>query len=221
MITVEESTREAEAAWLRGWIEGPKRMRWTGPPLQSGDSAPNLRLETADGAGFELRDAWRDGPAVLVFLRHFGCSCAWERAQRLKAEYAGLTAAGATVIAIGQADAVRSRHFAEKAELPCLLLSDAGRRAYEAYDLLEARPSQVVYGMPDAFLRRDPETGENFLKSRQGSGRSPIDSPWQLPGEFVVDSNGMIKLAHHSQYCADYADPDVLVAAIKEAVLGL
>ena len=221
MNTHLESIPKAEAAWLRSWIDGPKRLRWTRPPLQAGDAAPSLTLKTAAGADFELRDAWKDGPAVLVFLRHFGCSCAWERAQRLTAEYAGLTAAGATVIAIGQADLIRTQEFAEKAGLPCPLLSDPGRRAYEAFDLLEARPSQVVYGMPEAFLRRDPEAGANLLKSRQGTDRSPVDSPWQLPGEFVVARNGTIKLAYHSQYCADYADPDVLAAAVQEAVLGL
>lgn len=190
-------------------------------PLQAGDTAPDLTLRTAAGTDFELRNAWKDRPAVLVFLRHFGCGCAWERAERLMAEYAGLTAAGAAVIAIGQADPIRSQIFAEKARLPCPLLSDPGRRAYEAFDLLEARPSQVVYGMPEAFLRRDPEAGANLAKSRAGTDRSPVDSPWQLPGEFVVDRNGTIKLAYHSQYCADYADPDVLTAAIHEAILGL
>jgi hypothetical protein len=100
-------------------------------------------------------------------------------------------------------------------------LSDENRRAYEAFGLLDARPSQVVYGMPEAFLRRDPQAAMEFLKSRQGSGREPVDSPWQLPGEFVIDDRGVITLAHRSQYCADYAIPDVLVAAITEARLKL
>jgi len=215
------SRQKAEDAWLRNWIAGPKRLRWTDLPAQVGDSAPAVTLRTEAAAEFDLRDAWKNGPAVLVFLRHFGCGCAWERAARLVADTPKLAVAGATIVAIGQGDPVRCRQFREKAGLGCPVLSDEGCRAYEAFGLLDARPSQVVYGMPEGFLRRDPKIAEDFLNSRRGTDRIPVDSPWQLPGEFVIGRDGVIKLAHRSQYCADYADPDVLVAAIREAVLGL
>lgn len=211
----------AEENWLRAWTEGPQRVTWKHLPVQPGDAAPDVMLTSEDGAPFALRTAWSKGPAVLIFLRHFGCGCAWERAGRLRSELQDLTAAGASVIAIGQADPPRTRAFRDAAGLACPILSDENRRAYEAFGLLEARPSQVVYGMPEAFLRRDRATAENFLKARQRSGRPPVDSPWQLPGEFVVDGSGHITLAYRSQYCADYADKDVLLAAITEAVLGL
>lgn len=221
MSTVAAALERAEGAWLRNWTEGPRRLRWTGLPVQWGDAAPSLTLRTEAGASLELGGAWRKGPAVLVFLRHFGCGCAWQRAERLVAEYPRLSAAGATVIAIGQGDPLRCGLFRERAGLPCPVLSDEDCMAYEAYGLLHARPSQVVYGMGDAFLLRDARTAEAFLESRRNSERRPVDSPWQLPGEFVIGADGSIKLAYRSQYCADYADPDVLLAAIREAALGL
>jgi peroxiredoxin len=216
-----EMSTDAEKAWLESWGVGPRRVRWTRLPLQVGDAAPSVTLKAIDGADFAVRDAWKDRPAVLIFLRHFGCSCASDRAERLKTEISRLTAAGASVIAIGQGDASRSQRFVQRTGLPCPLLCDPRRSAYEAYDLLEARPSQVVYGMPESFLRRDPQVGRDFLQSRTGTDRAVVDSPWQLPGEFVVDRNGVIKLAYRSQFCADYADPDVLIAAVREAILGL
>jgi peroxiredoxin len=102
---------DAQQAWLRNWIAGPQRTRWHEPPLQTGDKAPALDLRDEHGNAFNIGAAWRDGPAVLVFLRHFGCGCAWERAERLAGEMEALTAAGATVLAIGQADPARSRAF--------------------------------------------------------------------------------------------------------------
>jgi hypothetical protein len=84
-------------------------------------------------------------------------------------------AVGAKVVAVGQGEPARARRFALLHGLPCPLLCDPARRAYEAYGLLEGRPSQVVYGMPDEFLRCD----------------------------------------------ADFAEPQVLVAVIEEARLGL
>jgi peroxiredoxin len=211
----------AEQVWLRHWVAGPQRTRWTELPPQSGDKAPALDLTDENGNTFSLSVAWSNGPAVLIFLRHFGCGCAWERAQRLAGELDTLTAAGATVLAIGQGDPARTRSFKERTGLRCAILSDEDRRAYEAFGLLDARPAQAVYGMGEAFLRRDLKAAMDFIKSRQGSGRGPVDSPWQLPGEFVIDDRGVITLAYRSQYCADYADPDVLTAAITEAKLKL
>lgn len=221
MDATPEQRRMAEDAWLSGWAKGPERLRWSELPLQVGDAAPDLVLRSAEGPHCNLGDAWRDGPAILIFLRHFGCGCAWERAARLGQEYRGLVAAGATVVAIGQGDPARSRDFARLAGLPCPLLCDEQRLAYTAFGLLEAKPSQVVYGMPEAFLRRDPGVAAEFMEARRATPRPPVDSPWQLPGEFVIDPAGIIRLAYRSQYCADYADPDVLVAAITEARLGL
>jgi protein-tyrosine phosphatase len=107
--------QKAEDAWLRNWIAGPRRLRWTELPVQTGDSAPVSKQKNEAGADFELREAWKDSPAVLIFLRHFGCGCAWERAERLVAEFPKLIAAGAIIVAVGQGDPARCRQFREHA----------------------------------------------------------------------------------------------------------
>jgi hypothetical protein len=38
-----------------------------------------------------------------------------------------------------------------------------------------------------------------------------------MPGEFVVQRDGIIRLAYHYQYCEDYPNHLVLMAAIKKA----
>ena len=40
--------------------------------IQLGDSAPDVQFIDAEGRSGSLSDFWRDGPVVLVFLRHFG-----------------------------------------------------------------------------------------------------------------------------------------------------
>ena len=214
---IEAQLEKAEREWLESWRRGPTRNRWTQLPLQVGDPAPNVVLHDLSGNEVQLSDSWRDGPAVLVFLRHFGCSCAVDRAARLREEHADYVALGATVLAIGQGEPERSTLFAQQQSLPLPLLCDPTRRAYEAYGLLEARPSQVAYGLPDAFLRCDYDVAAELQKARHGTPMVPVDSPWQLPGEFVVDNEGIVRLAYRSQFCADFADPEVLDAAIREA----
>lgn len=222
MLSIEDNQIHlAEQEWLENWKRGPTRVRWTKLPLQVGDAAPDIELMDLSGGKLHLSSFWSSGPAVIIFLRHFGCSCAFDRAKRLKDECAAYLEAGANVIAIGQGEPERSKLFAEQRGLPCGLLCDPERRAYEAYNLLEGRPSQVVYGLPDAFLRHELEAGAQLQQSRHGTERAAMDSPWQLPGDFVVGQDGFLRLTYRAQFCDDYADPQFLLAAIREAVLGL
>jgi peroxiredoxin len=219
--TPDAETEAAEREWLELWKRGPIRVRWATLPVQPGDKAPDLELADTSGSVVRLSDTWSQGPAIIVFLRHFGCSCARDRVARLKQEYAGYVAAGANVIAVGQGEPARARRFALMHGLPCPLLCDPPRRAYEAYGLLEGRPSQVVYGMSDEFLRCDAATGAEFQASRRGTAAPAVDNPFQLPGEFVIDPHGVLSLTYRSQYCADFAEPQVLIAAVREARWGL
>jgi len=207
----------AEKKWLAHWKQGPTRLRWGRTPLQVGDAAPDFALHNTAGETVHLRDFWKNGPAVLLFWRHYGCSCGFERAERLKKEYEQYVEMGATVVAIGQGEPERSAHYAKERGLPCTILSDPSLKVFETYDLLEGKPSQILFDAPDEFLFGDYEAGVELLKSRSGTDRALVDSPWQLPGEMVIDQQGIIQLAYRYQFCEDYPDPLVLIAAIKEA----
>ncbi len=213
---LEEQTKAAQEEWLESWREGPTRLRWSRMPPQAGDPAPNVKLRDTEGNPVELRDLWRDRPVALLFWRHYGCGCGLDRAKRLQKEYPDFVAAGGNVVVIGQGEPERSAAYADKYGIPCPILSDPQRRAYEAYGLLDGKPSQIVFDAPEEFLRRDFEAGVKLAKARAEAGRPPVDSPWQLPGEFVVDPRGIIRLAYRYQYCEDFPNPLVLIAAIRE-----
>jgi hypothetical protein len=44
----------------------------TGAPLTIGDQAPDLIYRTREGAQHHLGEGWTEGPALLIWLRHFG-----------------------------------------------------------------------------------------------------------------------------------------------------
>lgn len=52
-------------------------------------------------------------------------------------------------------------------------------------------------------------------QSREQTDRTLVDSPWLLPGEFVVDKKGKVRLAYRYQFCEDWPDPPGLIAALK------
>jgi peroxiredoxin len=215
---VDSLIEAAEQEWLEHWKRGPSRLRWSKTPLQVGDSAPDYILPDTSGQFVHLRDYWIGRPALLLFWRHYGCGCGIERAHRLVQEYPDYTQAGTNVVIIGAGEPARSALYVQTHNLPCPMLSDPGYQVYQAYDLLEGKPSQIVFNGPEELLRCDYHAGVQLAQSRHGTVRAAVDNPWQLPGEFVVDQQGVIRLAYRYQYCEDFPNPLILLAAIKEAV---
>ena len=165
----------AEAEWLDLWKQGPPRLRWTKVPLQVGDLAPDFELKDTSGQLVHLRDFWSKGPALILFWRHYGCSCGVDRAKLLQNEYADYIKLGASVVVIGQGEPERSKDYSQKNGIPCPVLCDPTYQVYEAYDLLEGKPSQIIYDAPDEYLRIDYETGAELQQSRQGTEGALVD----------------------------------------------
>jgi peroxiredoxin len=206
----------AEERWLAQWLTGPTRIRYEELPPQVGDPAPDLALPDTSGEPRRLSDFWAHGPLLLIFMRHFGCSCLMERWEVLKTELSTFGDAGARTVAVCQAEPDRARAVAERREYQFPVLCDPDRAAYQAFGLLEGQPSQILHDFP--WRPDDEETARTlFLEPRRGTERAVVDSPWQLPGEFVIGSNGLIALAHRYQYCEDFPPKTVLLGAIAAA----
>jgi peroxiredoxin len=119
----------AEAEWLDLWKQGPTRLRWTEVPLQVGDLAPDFELKDTSGKPVHLRDFWSKGPALILFWRHYGCSCGVDRAKLLQNEYEDYIKLGASVVVIGQGEPERSRDYSQKHGIPCPVLCDPTYRS--------------------------------------------------------------------------------------------
>ncbi len=215
MSAVDQQQRAAEQEWLQAWLSGPSRTRYAALPLQIGDAAADIELRDTSGKNQRLSEFWRAKPALILFLRHFGCSCLAERWEKLKEEIPAFVEAGADVVAICQGEPERTAAVAARRGYPFPLLCDPDRRAYQLYGLLEGTPAQILHDF--AWTPHDRQTGEKWLTSRRGAERALVDNPWQLPGEFVVATSGRLALTHRYQYCEDFPPKTVLLGAIAAA----
>ena len=218
MSTIEQQIMEAEKEGRAIWDKGPTRTRWPRLPLQEGDHAPDFELLNSTGQKIKLSSFWNGKPALLLFWRHYGCSCGRDRAARFQDEYSTYLDLGANVVVIGQGEPERAAAYAEKNKLTCPVLCDPTYQVYQAYDILQGKPSQILFDAPDEYLKCELDAINNLFDSRKGTDRAIVDDPWQLPGEFVVDQKGVIRLVYRYQYCENWPDPRVLVAGIKEAL---
>lgn len=212
-----EQVEAAEDEFLETWIAGPSFLRLDEMPIQVGDPAPEAGLLDHTGEKVTLSSLWVDRPALLLFWRHFGCGCGIDRAERLREEYADYVAAGANVVVIGQGEPERAAAYKERYDIPCPILCDPGREVYRTYGLPEGTPAQILFDAPEEFWAHGHDIGVEFQGQRRDQGRPLVDNPWQLPGEFVIDSTGIIRLAYRYQYCEDFPNPLVHVTAIKMA----
>ena len=219
--SINSQIEAAEQEWKDGWKLGPQRVRWTEIPLQVGDQAPDFELLDSSGEVLSLSDSWANSPALILFWRHYGCSCGIDRAERLKAEYSDYTDAGAKVVIIGQGEPERAAAYSIKYSLPPVtILCDPEFETYESYSLLEGKPSQILFDAPDEYLDLDYNAGMELAEARREDGRPLVDNSWLLPGEFVIDRFGEVRLAYRYNYCEDFPDHRVLLAAIREAMMA-
>jgi peroxiredoxin len=202
----------AEERWRAHWRAGPTRRTWSELPPQPGDLAPDLELLDTDGRPVRMSTLWSDGPAVLLFWRHWGCGCGTGRAELLIEQHPQLIGAGGNVVVIGLGDPGRAAWYRSAYSVPCPVLVDGDELAFRAYGLLEMSP-WVLNGEP-TMSERDLDA--TILRHRR-RGRPVGDNPFLLPGEFVVDRSGRLVLTYRYQYCDNYPDIETLVDSIREA----
>jgi hypothetical protein len=72
---------------------------------------------------------------------------------------------------------------------------------------------QVLFDAPHEYLAHPLDLGVAFQKGRRDQGRPLVDDPWRAVAEFVIGSNGLVRLAYVYQHCEDFPDPRLLTAA--------
>ncbi len=213
MASPERLVEDAEREWLEIWVAGPGDNR--SKPLDSGSSAPDLELLDHTGTPRQLASFWSDGPALLMFWRHFGCGCGLDRASRLSEEYDDYQKAGINPVIIGQGEPERASEYRERYGITCTILCDPDYIAYTAYGLAHFGVEQVLYDAPEETWCHSMEIGLEFQEARRAIDRPLVDNPWMSPGEFLVGNSGKIRTTYAYQYCSDYPDARVFTTAAK------
>ena len=216
-MSIDDLVDEAEAEWVGRFTQGPTEDRWQELPPQVADEAPDAELLDHTGATRHLREWWTDQPAVILFWRHFACSCGIDRAARLRDELDSYRAAGAAVVIVGQGEPERAAAYREDQGLDVPILCDPSLDTYRAYGLIQLQVSQILFDAPEEFWSHDEEHAQQLCQMRRESGRPMVDDPWRQPGEFVVGTDGRLRLTYRYQYCEDYPDPRVITTAVSLA----
>jgi peroxiredoxin len=164
---------------------------------QVGDPAPDAILLAGGGGRVQLSSFWKERPAVLVFLRYFGCPFCQMHVVKLREDQQLFRDAGAAVVLVGQGSPEEGAGFCQRKHLPFPCLLDGDKSAYRAYGLRRRNLAVVVsprIAVPFVRANLNPETRQRGLEGGDF---------FQMPGTFVVDIAGIVRLAHRNRTIAD------------------
>jgi len=179
---------------------------------EAGDPAPDAELFDVAGRDRLLSGVWAAQPAVLVFLRYFGCPYCQAHVVRLRRDEDRIREAGATVVLIGQGEPRHAEQFAGTRPVPFTLLVDPDHRAYRAYGLGTGDLTQIFApssAVPFLTNNLRAETRQRGLRGGKFL---------QMPGTFVVDTSGIVRMAHRNRRIADSPSTNALLAGVADAL---
>ena len=171
------------------------------PNPSVGDPAPIPLLKDLRGRAYALDRSWKERPALISFLRYFGCPFCQAWVGRLARAAPSLEREGVGAVLVGQGTVGEAMGFTGPRRVPFEMLVDEDRSSYRAFGLLDGLAAEllrpkVAVAWVGVHLR-----GEG----RQGGSHGGAVS--QLPGTFIVDTHGIDRFVHRNADQAD--DPDV------------
>lgn len=183
------------------------------PPLRPvvGDSAPDVMVSGAtDAPPIPLSSVWKEGPALLVFLRHLGCMFCREHVAMLRADQATFERLHTRVALVTLNTPDSTIHFCAdrvpNATFVCL--SDQTKYAYQAYGLSRTN-TRDLFLSPHIYSK-------GFQAALHGHFASiPTVDPFQMPGVFIVDRTGIIRYAHRHKDAADNPPNSTLIEVLE------
>ena len=116
--------------------------------LQVGDSVPDVTLQTHDGQSIALQDYQGKQAVVLFFYPKDNTAICTKEACAFRDAYEDFVSAGAVVIGVSSDSTDSHIGFAQKHQLPFLLVSDEDsslRRAFGVPKTLGLLPGRVTY----------------------------------------------------------------------------
>jgi len=126
---------------------------------------------------------------------------------QLRREKEKLERAGLQVLLVSMGTPEEAEVFRIQFDLPFPIGCDPEKALYRAYGLKGRSISQIF--SPKLFLKGLKAVGQGHLPGL------PLGDPFQLPGAFIIDTNGHIRFRHHSRDPADYPSVERMIEAFS------
>ena len=169
-----------------------------------GSAAPDFSLPNAHGEPVASEALWGDGPAVVSFYRGGWCPYCNIELKALQDRLPEIEALGARLVAITPETPDNALTTQEKNEVGFDVLSADGNRVASAFGLSFRLPEAIVDLYKGFGIDLEASNGE-------ASQTLPV------PATFVIGKGGKVLKAFVDADYTTRAEPDDVIAALKEA----
>ena len=174
-------------------------------PIKVGATVPTLTLATADGTPFDVSEAIRQKPTVLVFYRGGWCPYCNIQLKQLVDVESHLLTLGYQLLAISTDKPEKLQETLTKDKLNYTLLSDSKMIACSAFGIAFKVEEQLVQKYKGYDIDLEAASGE-------------MHHLLPVPSVFIVGADGIIKFSYVNPNYKVRLDPDVMLAAAKAAL---
>ena len=171
--------------------------------LKTGVAVPDFILPDVHGLPMRLRVMLDEGPVVIVFYRGGWCPYCNIHLRGFQRRLREFHELGARVVAISPQLPDNSLSTREKDELAFPVLSDVGNKV--------ARQFGIVFKLGDELVKLYRQFGHALEDFNGADGGRELP----VPATFLIDGNGIIRLAHVDVDYTRRLDPDEVVKALK------
>ena len=189
--------------------------------------AAHAKIIDMDGQEHDLMETWARRPAVLAFVRHFGCLLCREQVVQLRREVDTIHAHGAELVVIGNGNRHFASAFREDLQLDTPLYVDTARASYRALGMKRGIARTLgswrtwignLRGLQDGFRQKRVRIILSWW-SRSVPALIPgtQGDAWQLGGVFVVLPDGRVPYRYLSSVAGDHPPPTEVLAALEAA----
>ena len=195
-------------------LDTVRERQQTHPPTDA-SVLEDLVLNDYEGHPVRLGDLWSERPAVLVFVRHFGCVFCRELAVDIHRHRHGFADADVELAVIGHGTPEHAREFRRLQNVDLKLLVDPDRKVYELAGAKVATlgeligPRQILRGLRATIVSR---LKQGSIAVHQGK---IIGHAAQLGGVLVIAPDGSLRYAHLSEESGDNPPAREVLAAAR------
>ena len=183
-------------------IEDVARTGLAAGALSVGDRLPRVVLPHVSGCLVDVNELLDSGPVVVTFYRGGWCPYCQLELRALQSRLGSIQALGGTLVAISPEMPARGESVAAEGALSFPLLFDRDNVVARAFGLVHRIDPRVV-----AYQLRNGNDVAAF------NGSEVAEVP--LPATYVVHPNGVIAYAFVDADYTRRAEPDAIVAALK------
>lgn len=172
--------------------------------LVIGDKVKEFWFVDQGGRERRFPEDFKDEKVALFFLRHLGCPLCKMTVAELAENHTRFAAKSVRTVAVVQSTPKRVREYAQKNNLPYLLVSDRERRLYDAFDV--QRGGLKEFTAPAALKQTIRATLKGHLH-----GAFEGDE-LQVPASFLIAPSGEVLYAHYGKDISDFGSVEELLA---------